>query len=212
MKTTIARSAVLAALLAAGAAHAQGFETYRPRETLNFFNYLISIPVGNFNDKFIKDTSFRGFGFDARSLLREQFSVGVGIDFTRFQQTFPNLTQETAIGGGLISGPVYRYADQFDIKALFHGYLRQGPILPYAGVGIGGVWTYAYQQSADLANAHNNFSFILTPEIGATFTAAKGASSLGLNLALRYNYTTSDFFKVSDASNFQIVIGIFAGY
>jgi len=211
MKTTIARAALLATLLTTGVAQAQGYETYRPKETLNIFNYEISIPVGSFNDKFINETSYRGFGFDARTMIREGMSVGVGIDYVRFQQTRSNASVDTGTGGTL-SGPLYRYADQFAIKALFHGYLRQGPILPYLGVGLGGVWTYAYQQSADLANSHNNFSFILSPELGATFTAAKGGSSLGLNLAVRYNYTTSSFFKVNDASHFQIIMGIFAAY
>ena len=211
MKTTIARAAVVGALLAAGAAQAQSWDTYRPKESLNFFNYEMSLPVGSFNDKFISETSFRGFGFDARSMMNDHFSVGIGIDWNRYQQTYDQKSLDLG-GGNVLSGPVYRYADQFALTGLLHGYLRQGIFLPYAGLRIGGVWTYAYQQSADLSNSDNTFSFILAPEIGATITGAKGASSVGLNVAVRYNWTNAKFFKVSDASAFQFVIGLYAGY
>ena len=211
MKTMILKAAVVGALLAAGAAHAQGFETYRPRQTMTMFNYEMSSAVGSFSDDFVSDTSWRGFSFEARSMVKERLSAGISFTYNRFDQTYSNLTLDRP-NGGTISGPVYRYSDQLAVKGLLHAYFSDGPIQPYAGVGIGGVWSYAYAQTADLANADDGFDFIVSPEVGLTLTAARGASSLGLNAALRYNYTTADFLSVDDAQSITVVVGLFGAY
>ncbi len=212
MKSMIARAVAVGALLAlAGAADAQWYDTYRPRESIYIFNYEISNAVGSFNDKFIDATSWRGFGFEGRSMIRDRLSVGLGVDFNRFSQTHSMLTGPAG-NGGTISGPVYRYADQFAMKALFHAYFSGGALRPYAGVGIGGVWSYSYSQVADLGVSDDGFDFILSPELGITWTAARGAASAGLNLAVRYNYTTADFQRVTDASSFGVVVGLFTSY
>jgi hypothetical protein len=209
---TIARLAVLGALLAAGVAEAQGYSysTYRPRESMYMFNYEMSQPLGSFSDDFIDETSWRGFSFEGRSMVRERISLGIGFTFNRYDQTYSNLS--VPVGGGTLSGPVYRYADQFAIKGLVHYYFMETAVRPYVGIGLGGVWAYSYSQIADLAAADDGFHFIASPEVGLTFTAAKGASSAGLNFAVRYNYTTADFQKVTDAQSLAVVVGLFAGY
>ena len=123
MKNMIARALVVGALLAAGSANAQWYDTYRPRESLYLFNYEVSSALGSFSDKFVSDTSWRGFGFEGRSMIRESLSVGLGFDFNRYSKTESMLTQPLS-GGGTISGPVYRYADQFAMKGLLHAYLN----------------------------------------------------------------------------------------
>lgn len=212
MKTMIARVAVIGTLLAlAGAADAQFYETYRPKESIYLFNYEVSSALGSFSDKFISETSWRGFGFEGRSMVRDRLSVGLGFDFNRYSQTHSMLTQTTGAGGTL-SGPAYRYADQFAFKGLFHYYLGNGSLRPYAGVGLGGVWTYSYGQSGDYANSHDSFEFVAAPELGLLLTAAKGASSAGLNVGVRYTYTTADFSQVTDASSLQVILGLFTSY
>ncbi len=212
MKNLIARISVIGALLAvAGAADAQWYESYRPHESMYIFNYEVSNAVGSFSDNFVNDTSWRGFGFEGRSMIRDRISLGLGFDFNRYSQTHSMVT-ESAGNGGTISGPVYRYADQFAIKALLHAYFSSGPLRPYAGLGIGGVWSYSYSQIADIGVSDDGFDFILSPEVGLTFTLAKGASSAGVNLAVRYNYTTADFQKVTDAQSFAVVLGLYTAY
>ncbi|MGC3999299.1 MAG: hypothetical protein QM767_18410 [Anaeromyxobacter sp.] len=210
MKTTLARAAVLlGALLAAGAARAQDYRSYRPQQSLYIFNYEISKGVGSFGD-FIDATSYRGFSFEARSMVRDSFSAGIGVTWNRFDQTVD--ATRTYPNGGQLTGPSYRYADQLAIKGLFHAYLGQGALRPYLGVGLGGVWNYSYSQMADFASADNGFEFIASPEVGLTFTLAKGASSAGINLALRYNWTTADFQSVNDAQSVALAIGFFGSY
>ena len=211
MKNLIIRAAVVGALLVAGTARAQDFTSYKPRQSMYILNYEISGAVGKFED-YVSDTSWRGMSFEGRSFLNDRLSVGFGFNFNRYSETF-SLLEQTTPSGGTLSGPVYRYADQFALKGLVHGYLLRGGVVePYAGVGIGGVWTYSYSQSADFSRTDNGFDLILSPEIGMTLMAAKGASSLGLNFALRYNWTTADFANVTDAQTFAVGIGLFGAY
>ena len=99
MKTMIARVAVIGTLLAvAGAADAQFYETYRPKESIYLFNYEVSNALGTFSDKFISETSWRGFGFEGRSMVRDRISVGLGFDFNRYSQTHSMVTQAAGSG------------------------------------------------------------------------------------------------------------------
>lgn len=211
MKITIVRTFVIGALLAAGSAQAQSWETYRPRQSMLMFNYEMSKAVGSFADDFITDTSWNGFSFEQRSMLNERFSAGVSFTYNRFEQTYSNLLLQLD-GGGAFSGPVYRYADQLAVKGLVHAYFLDGPFRPYVGAGLGGVWAYSYGQTADFARTDDGFDFIVSPEVGLTFTAARGASSIGLNVAYRYNWTSSDFNGVTDAQSMALVVGLFGAY
>jgi hypothetical protein len=212
MNRMVARVVVIGALLAAGSARAQWYESYRPKQSIYLFNYEISTTLGSFSDNFINATSWRGFGFEGRSMVREHISAGLGFDFNRYSQTHSLITQPAG-NGGTISGPIYRYADQFALKALFHYYLGESQSLrPYAGFGIGGAWTYSFAQTGDIGNSHDSFDFVISPEVGLLLTFAKGASTGGLNVAVRYTYTTADFAKVTDAQSLQVILGLFVAY
>jgi hypothetical protein len=212
---TIARLALVSALLLGGAARAQSdsapvtWDTYRPNQTLWLMNWEITGPIGDFG-KYIDDTSLRGFSFEGRSFIRNNVSVGLSFSWNRFYQTFDNASMP--IGNGTISGPVYHYADMFGIRALGHYYFMQGPLQPYAGLGIGGVWDYAYQQVADLTNSQSHFDFILSPEVGLLYVAAKGGTSVGLNVAFRYTYTTAKVGQYNDAQSLAGIVGLTWGY
>jgi hypothetical protein len=210
MKNVIARVVVVGALLAAGTARAQWYDTYKPHESLYLFNYEVSSALGSFSDEFVTSTSWRGFGFEGRSMVRDGLSVGLGFDFNRYSQQYDLKTVTT--GATTISGPLYNYADQFSMKFLVHKYLGRGSLRPYLGGGIGGVWSYSFSQTADFSVGDNGFDFVAAPEIGLLWTAARGASSAGVNLALRYTYTTADFQKVSDAQSLQVILGLYTGY
>jgi hypothetical protein len=211
IKNTLRALAAVSTLLAATAAHAQ-MEGYRPLQSLYILNYEMSGPIGSFSDNYINNWSFRGMSFEGRSMVREKFSVGLGVNFNRYDQTYDMLVQSSP-GGGTISGPVYRYADQFAIKALFHAYLMdKGRFLPYVGVGIGGVWTYAYGQTSNIALSDNGFDFIVSPEVGLALNLSQGASRAGLNLAFRYNYTTASFAKVNDLQSLTGALGLYFAY
>jgi opacity protein-like surface antigen len=206
----LARAAVVSVLLLVGtAAEAQytyvggGHPGLEKGETAFLLNYEISAPVSGFKD-FISDWSFRGFSLEGRYMVSPHLSIGGGFSGNRFQQTSSNLTVDVSNNNasGNISGPTYRYTDNLSLKALVHYYFSEGKLQPYVGVGIGGGWFYSYAQLVDLALSHDSFDFIVQPELGLLYELSSGSTSLAVNLAVRYTYTTADMVN-NRASNIQ---------
>ena len=211
---TIARLALLSSLLLAGAARAQSSTwastgDYHPNGTLWVLNWEAAKPIADF-DKYISNTSFRGFSFEGRSWIRKNLTVGMSASWNRYSQTFDLVT--VPFTGGTVSGPVYRYADMFALRGLVHLYMSEGNLRPYAGAGIGGAWAYAYQQSADLTTSQSNFNFIISPEVGFMYAVASGGTTVGLNAALRYTFTTATVGQYHDAQTASLILGLTWGY
>jgi opacity protein-like surface antigen len=206
---TIRGLAAAAFLLVASAAHAQ-WDTYRPDRSLWLIGWGLGQTLGSLSD-YQNGTSVAGFSMEFRSIVKPRVSAGLAFDYNRFDRT-NSLETVARPGGGTLSAPTYRYADDFGIKATGHYYLADGNLRPYAGLGIGGNWSYAYAQTADLASTDSDFSFLLTPEVGLLFDLAAGKSSVSLNVAFRYNYSTADFGSVKDQQWLSEVIGISVSY
>jgi outer membrane protein len=217
MKTYLARAMAVAVLLLAGAtAEAQYGGTRRPYvgfnpgETLVALNWEISAPLSDLKT-FTPDWSFRGFSVEGRYMLPNRLSLGGSLAVNRFTTT--NSNGQVDIKNGTITGPVFRYFDTFAIRALAHYYFMDGPIQPYIGAGIGGTWAYSYQQVVDLGTSVDNFYFIVDPEIGVLWEITHGTTSLHLNLAIRYTYTTASLVKGSNAQWMTLpVIGLAWSY
>jgi outer membrane protein W len=213
MRTAIVRIAIAAALLLSSSARAEEAwvttPTYRPHQTLFLVNWEIAGPIGSFGD-YIDDTSLRGGSIEFRSFVSDKVSLGLSFSWNRFDQTFDLVT--APITNGTASGPVFRYADMFGVRGLAHYYLTQGQLQPYLGVGIGGAWSYAYQQVADLSDTQENFNFIVDPEVGVLYWLAKGGTTAALNLAFRYTYTTATVGREHDAQTLSGIVGFAFGY
>ena len=205
----ISRIAVTFALLLTGTARALDWTSGgpRPAETLWTVNWEIAQPVASFQS-YIDSLSLRGFSVEGRTFLRDNLSVGTSFSWNRFAQT---RSGSTSITNGMVTGSVFRYADMLGIRALAHYYLKAGPVRPYLGAGIGGVWGFAYQQVADLSTSQDHFSFIVSPEIGALYLVPRGGADVGVNVALRYTYTTVTVGTKKDAQTISAVLGLAFG-
>jgi outer membrane protein W len=93
----------------------------------------------------------------------------------------------------------------FALRGTAHYYFSENAFQPYAGVGIGGVWTSTYQQAIDIARSTNGFFFALDPEIGALYRVSPG---LAIDVLVRYQWTTAQFSSVKDAAWFGFQIGL----
>jgi hypothetical protein len=217
MKTTI-RSAALALLLLAGTARAGdnfNFDpmdsgSYRPDRSIHSFNWEIAAPIVSFSD-YIDRTSLTGFSFESRSMLGRNYSAGISFSYNRFAQTDPSYQQVTATS--TVTGPLYKYADFFAVRALAHYYFLEGSMVqPYLGGGVGGAWAYGYQQMADFSKTKSSFNFIISPEVGAMIPLARGATNIGLNLAVRYTYTTANMGSSKHDQTISGVAGLMWSY
>lgn len=203
MKTHLTRAAAVAVLLlGAQAAQAQYAGYSGPPsgvyagKTVVVANWEISAPLGDLKT-FTSDWSLRGFSLESRYMLTPKLSLGASIGINRFTTT--NMNAQVTIPNGVITGPTFRYFDTFALRALAHYYFMSGPVQPYVGVGIGGTWAYSYQQVVDLGWQTDGFNFIVDPEIGVLWQLMRGPTSLHLNLAVRYTYTTASMVKGSNA-------------
>jgi len=208
MKSTT-RIAVAFALLSTGAARAQDWTSgpQRPNEMLWGFNWEIAQPVSSFRS-YVDNLSLRGFSVEGRTFLRENLSLGTSFSWNRFAQTRSGSTE---IPNGMVTGRVFRYADMLGLRALAHYYLNSGPVKPYLGAGIGGVWGYADQQVADIFTSQAHFAFIASPEIGVMYLVPRGGAELGVNVALRYTYTTVTVGTQKDSQTISAVLGLVFG-
>jgi len=214
VKTNLMRVVVASMLLFGAVARAQwgvGSQGLRQGQTLWALNWEIAGPIGDFKN-YISDWSLRGFSLEGRYLLTKNISVGGSFSFNRWEQTYQQISVPLQLTGlnGIATGPVYRYADMFALRANVHYYLGElGDMFqPYIGTGIGGVWDYSYQQITDLSYTQNSFNFILSPEIGAIITLSSGSTSLGLNFAFRYTFTTANPGRTSNAQTIGPIIGL----
>ncbi len=196
MKTTIRCALAAVALLAAGTARAQ-FDTgdFKPKQTLWALSYDLAVPVGGMRD-YVTDVGWAGLQVEGRFKLNQKFSAGLAFGWNRWTQTYSNYEVGTPYGGA-VSGPLYRYVNFFNVRAGADYYVLDGPVQPYLGLGIGGIWNYQYQQVSVATYSTNSFDLLLAPEVGALVSLAKGGSNIALDLRARYVFTTADIAKNS---------------
>ncbi len=209
MKRAIPFVGIVSALLLAGVARAQGDVGGQPpsRELL-VLNWEPTRTLGDFN-KYIGGPSYRGFSIEGRRFLTNALSFGISASWNRFRETKD--LETVSITNGTISGPVYRAFDMFAVRALAHLYARAGALRPYLGAGIGGSWDFDYQQVTDLTHAHDSFDFVVSPEIGLLYSPGPAAHGAGLNLALRYTYTTAPFGSQKNTQMVTAAVGVTFG-
>jgi len=217
MNRVIAPVALASVLLAGWPASAQqgggSWADYQPTKTLMTMGYQISQPLGQFND-YVGGTSFRGLSFDWRSFLAKSFSAGVRFNWNRYNQDLLQVTQTTSTGG-TVSGPTFHFAEQFAVQAIGHYYFDTGPdsfLFPFVGLGIGGTWFNARQQTIDLVSSQNDFYFTTTPELGLTLNLARGHTTASLYFSVLYAFTTASFQNVGNAKALTETIGASFSY
>jgi hypothetical protein len=184
--------------------------SYRPDRSIWALNWEIAQPVGDFSN-YIDRTSFSGFSLESRSMVGRNYSAGISFSYNRFDQTFPAYQQTS--GTTTVTGAIYRYTDMFGVRLLGHYYFLQGSMVqPYVGGGIGGMWAYGYEQLADFSKTESSFNFVLSPEAGVLIQLARGGTNIGLNLAVRYTYTTAAMGTTKNDQTFSGIAGLMWSY
>jgi len=177
----------------------------RPRRFLVGAAWNVAFPVGSVHD-FTNATSALGFEFLVRYFALPQLSIGASTDFQTFIATRPRTTYP--IENGAVTATAYNSVQSAAVRASVHYYfLKDGPVLPYAGGNIGVSWSTFQSAAADLAIYDNQTSILLGGDLGALFPLQN--SSLTLMTALRYSALPSaEFLEVSDVQSLTLQFGL----
>ncbi len=141
---------------------------------------------------YIEDISYRGFSFEGRYFVNNNVSVGGFFSWYALNDKIkdqPPYEFHQDGTTGHISGTQVRYLNVLPVLINAHYYVETGGIKPYAGIGIGTI--YSEQRTDFGLNSFyaDSWAFGVQPEIGVFVPF--GYSDTGLNLALRYLYGSS---------------------
>jgi len=167
------------------------------------FDYSMGFAIGDFKN-FIEEPSFRGFFMDGRKMINEKFSIGGGLGWNVYDQSFERTTYE--FDGGAITGQKWNYFFQMPLFVNAHYYFsHQGPVQPRIGLSTGGYYTEYEVQMGTFVVVDKLWKFGFTPEVELYFPF--GTSDWGVNLRAKYNYLFYDANDINGLQNFTIDVG-----
>jgi hypothetical protein len=153
------------------------------QRNLTALQYSIGFGTGDMHD-FISPASFRGFIVDYRNLVQPNLGVGVDFGWNVFYDEMPNSTYEYKTVA--YSGKQWRYSNHFPMLAAADYYMTpDANIVPFAGLGIGTMYTLQNTDMSTYTFEKDAWHFALRPEIGLLIKAAPG---VGLTINTKYYY------------------------
>lgn len=149
--------------------------------------YNMSFPAGEFQN-YISRGSFRGFGFEGRGFVSDDFSVGGLFSWAVFNEKTSRLEQGNGID---VSGVQFRYVNAYPLAANFHYWLGEpfGSRI-YFGAGLGAYKINQRTEIGLIALTNDNWHFGFYPEIGTMIPV--GTGNTGINVGLKYHYAVSN--------------------
>jgi hypothetical protein len=153
------------------------------QRNLTALQYSIGFGTGEMHD-YISPASFRGFTFDYRNLVQPNIGIGVDIGWNVFYDEMPDDVYEYQ--NITYSGKQWRYSNHFPMLAAVDYYVQKNEkFTPYAGLGIGTMYTLQNTDMSIYTFEKDAWHFALRPEIGVLIKAAPG---VGLTIASKYYY------------------------
>ena len=155
------------------------------QEMMSGLSYNMGMTTGETRD-FVKDYSWRGFGFEVRSFRGDNFSVGGSFSWNIFDEKTGEVIQLRKATGA-VSGTQIRYINSFPLMLNAHYYVGNpsSRVQPYVGLNVGTYYITQRLEIGILALEENNWHFGLAPEIGLMFPTYSGSIFF---ISARYNY------------------------
>lgn len=166
---------------------ATGFiRTYAQPSGMLTFDWIIGVPVGDMSDRFISNTTTRGFAMEYRYLLNGPFSVGGGFSWQGFYQKYERKTYD--FDGGAITSTRFNYLYTFPLYVNFHYYpLKNNTIYPFIGINTGMFNIEKQDQVGIYSVVDKSWQFGFQPEVGALIQMNPG-SGFGIVVKAKYTY------------------------
>jgi hypothetical protein len=149
------------------------------------FTYDIALPTGDTKD-YADNTSFRGFGVEARWFRSKHTAIGFTWHWNVFHQ---QLTGTYEVDNGRVTG--HQFHRIYSSPVLLTYYLQWGDAkyskgtLYYVGLGAGAYWMEKRLEVGTGIHQTTNWHVGLCPELGFYYGLSFNAY---LNISARYNY------------------------
>jgi outer membrane protein len=151
------------------------------QNSVTTIQYSIGFGTGDLGS-YINKASFRGFIIDYRKLLQPNIGVGVDMGWNAFYEEKPYDTYTS--GSNDISGKQFRYNNQFPMLVAADYFLSPGEkINPFAGLGIGTMYSLRNTDMGTWTLEQNAWHFALCPEAGVLLNIKQG---LDFSLSAKY--------------------------
>lgn len=152
------------------------------------FAWDVNLPMG---DHPIESTSFSGGKMEFRKMVTHNISVGLDLSWNSYYDYKPYQTYKVNETTDITSD-LYKFVYTLPMSITSHYYFENygGIFQPYAGLGLGAV----YSEQDVFVNIYDinadNWGFLVRPEIG-TIIRFQRDSDMGLMLGARYSYSTN---------------------
>jgi hypothetical protein len=158
------------------------------QNSLVSWQYSIGFGTGDLHD-YISSASFRGVTFNYQRFVRPDLSTGLEFGWNVFYQEKPFGTYTR--GDFDYSGKQYRYSNNFPMLATINYYLRRDEAInPFAGLGIGTMYSIKYMDMGSYGFTSDAWPFVLKPELGIIYKT--DGASISLSSKYYYGFKTSD--------------------
>ncbi len=167
---------IIATLLISSASYAQ--------TSLYSMNYTMSFGTGE-TGEYIKSASFRGFTFEGRGFISDQFSLGGLFTWSTFYEKLAGSTFTS--DNYTLTGTQYRYINAYPLLFQAHWYSNPDVFEPRFYLG-GGLGPYKIDQRTNFgvwSVEERNWHFGISPEVGLVLPVSM---STMLNVSVRYHY------------------------
>ena len=148
-----------------------------------FFNisYNVAVP-GQQMKPFITNTSFLGFGFDARRFVSAHVSLGGSVGHQVF---YWKTDDPVTLQNGFFSGTQYRFMNTIPIMLNMHYYIGSTDrIRAYLGLNAGGTFAWQRSEMGIVVMEGRQWRWGLAPEAGVIVPVGQ----MNLNIGTKLNY------------------------
>ena len=151
----------------------------------NFTSLQYSVGFGTGDMKsYIGAVSWRGFTFDYRSYVRSDIGVGLEMGWNVFYEEKPDDVYEGE--NVTYAGKQWRYSNHWPVLFAADYFMETGgSITPYAGLGIGTMYSLQNTDMGMYTFEKDAWHFALRPELGLIIEPAPG---MGVNIVTKYYY------------------------
>ena len=180
------------------------------QEKYIYLNLDVQKPMSNTG--WIEDVSMAAGKLGYRGFIRPNFSAGLDLGWSNFDQYEPTSTKQNT--SGAITTDYFHYLYSYTAVVSGQYYFKpedEDRLFPYAGLGLGASTNEYVLYYNIYEDAERSWGFLARPEVGVLFRFTS-RSSLGVMAAIHYDYSTnkSGKFGYSNFSALGFQIGLMA--